>query len=67
MKHTDNEAARRLLAAVEKTSKEVVAGTLGCTVVTVTNLLSGAGPSLRVALAAERAYKIPPRLWEVAA
>ncbi len=60
-----NQGARRLKVVLEKHKPAEVAVALDCTTTTVYNLLGGAAPSLPVALAAERVYKIAPKLWEV--
>ena len=64
---TPSEGTRKLVAIAKKVKREQIALDLNCTTTTVDNLLHGGRPSLLVALAAERAYKIPPRLWEVVA
>jgi DNA-binding XRE family transcriptional regulator len=63
------EGIKRLKAVLEKGAKPAeVAVALDCSTTTLYNILSGDGkPSLHVANAALRSYKIPTTAWETEA
>lgn len=62
---TPSAASKRLMVMAKKHGVDAMAEAMDCTRATIYNLMSGDTPSLRLAIKAEKHYKIPPRLWVV--